>query len=126
MPLNTSQPCPTCQTPVGTHTIDGYQECVQGLDYHLPYEDIPGDPITVPGEEGHMVGEVTVMAATMKTAIGVFPILRFTFTGPGPEPLSRRSLPPINLLMDANGLRQVRQLVATATDKAILAARRAR
>lgn len=123
--MGNEQPCPTCGQPVGAHTIDGYAECTQNLNCHLPYEDVPGDPITFPGTDGHMVGEVTVMAAVMPTNIGAFPVIRFVFTGVGPEPMSRRTLPPINLLMDANGLRTVRQLVSTSIDKAILAARRA-
>lgn len=123
--LDYSRPCPACQQPVGEHTIDGYRTCLEsvGYDHNLPYEDDPGEPLRFPAAEGrHLVGEVTVAAATIDTDFGHLPALQFTFTGPGAEPMSRRS--PVLLVMDADGLRAVRQLVGTAVAKAIGAAQR--
>lgn len=120
--------CPGCQQPVGDHTIRSYGECLEkaGFDYVLPYEDNPDGPLTFPGIEGDLVGEVTVSPGMIDSALGRLPILRFIFTGPGPEPMSRRTLRPITLVMDANGLKNVRQLVSTSVDRALLAARRGR
>ena len=119
--LDYTKPCPGCQKPIA-----GFGDCLAnaGFDYTLPYENVPGAPITFPGVEGDLVGEVTVMAATVTTPIGVMPVVRFIFTGPGADPMSRRSLRPINLLMDGNGLRSFRTLVSQCVDQAILAARR--
>lgn len=120
--------CPECRKPIGDHTIRGYGDCLKasGFDYRLPYEDNPDGPLAFPGIEGELVGEVTVMPGMVDTAMGRMPVLRFVFTGPGPDPMSRRSLKPINLVMDANGLKSVRQLISTSVDRAVLAARRGR
>lgn len=119
-------PCPGCGHALGDHTVRGYRDCLQtaGFDYHLPFEDVPGAPVHFPGVDGEMVGEITVGGGFVDSALGRVPVLRFIFTGAGPEPMSRRSLKPIHLVMDPNGLRSVRQMVSSAVDRAILAARR--
>lgn len=120
--------CPGCSTPVGDHTIRGWADCLQraGFDYVLPMEEIPGGPLHFANVDGPLVGEVSVAAAFLDSASGRFPLLRFIFTGPGADPMSRRQMPPVNLVMDANGLRSFRQLVSQSVDRAILAARRGR
>lgn len=127
-PLDLTKTCPGCAEPIGEHTIAGYQQCLQaaGFDYVLPFEDVPDGPLSTPHIDSQLVGEVTVAAAVIDSPMGRLPALRFTFTGPGPDPMSRRSLRPIDLVMDANGLRSVRQLISTSVDRAILAARRGR
>lgn len=127
-PLDYTKPCPGCQQPIGEHTIAGYGDCLKaaGFNYTLPYEDIPDGPLIFPGIEGHVAGEVTVGGGFIDSAMGRVPVLQFRFTGPGAAPMERRTLPPITLVLDANGLKTFRQLVATNVDKAILAARRGR
>jgi hypothetical protein len=104
------------------------QECLEqaGFDYVLPLEDVAGGPITYPSVEGDLVGEATVAPGFLETPMGRMPVLRFIFTGPGPEPMSRRSLRPVNLLLDPKGLRNFRQLVSAGVDRAIVAARHGR
>lgn len=119
--LDHNAPCPTCQRAIGEHTFREYGDCLKtaDFDYVMPFEDIAGGPMKFPGVEGEMVGEVTVMSGAIDSPLGRVPILRFVFTGAGPLPMSRRSLAPINLVMDANGLRAVADLVATAVGRSI-------
>jgi hypothetical protein len=126
--LDETLPCPGCGVAIGEHTITGYRECLQGagFDYELPHEDIPGGPLQFPGLEGHLAGEVTVASAFIDSALGRIPALRFIFTGSGAAPMSRVSLPPITLVMDAKGLKSFRTLVGMSIGRAILAARRGR
>lgn len=126
MSLDNESPCPGCGIPIGDHTIRGYEECLKrsGFNYELPVEEIPGGPVSYPSHEGSMVGEITVMSAVLDTAMGVLPVLRFVFTAPGATPMSRVNLPPIDLVMDAAGLRRVKKLVGDSVELAIKAARR--
>lgn len=124
MPERNDAPCPACTKRMGDHTIDGLDECLQGFNYHLPYEDIPDGPLQM--DMGEMVSEVTVASAFIDSPVGRFPCLQFRFYGAGSTPMEHRPLPPITLVMDANTLKNVRQLVSTAVDRAILAARRGR
>lgn len=119
--------CVFCHIRLGDHTLREHRDCLQNTDYQLPYEEIPGGPLTFPGIDGDMVGEVTIGAGYIDTDVaGRVPVIRFVFTGPGPTPGEHRSLRPINLVMDAQALKSVRQMFSTVVDKAITAARRGR
>ena len=125
--LNHDAICPGCKKPIGDHTIRGWEECLKaaGFDYELPFEDMPDGPVHLPGVEGELAGEVTVMAGVVDSALGQVPCLRFVFICPGADPMSRRPLKPINLVMDEKGLDAVARLVRNATKRAIAAARKA-
>jgi hypothetical protein len=120
--------CPGCGVRIGDHTIEGYAGCLKsaGFDYRLPYADIPDGPLTYPGIDGEMAGEVSVMPGFVDTGLGRMPVLRFVFTAAGLKPMSRRTLPAINLLLDPKGLKAFRQLVSAGVDRAIVAARHGR
>jgi hypothetical protein len=122
--LDLTNLCPGCGTAIGDHTIRGYSECLEraGFDYEIPHEDVPGGPVKLPGVTGDVVGEVVVRSAVMETRLGKVPLLIFDFAGAGPFPMSRRSLPPVNLVMDKRGLRAFAQLVAKSVESAIRAA----
>lgn len=112
------EPCPTCDEPIGTHTVDLLAEhLAQVSSYDLPFEEIPETQQDLP-----MVlrGSVTVKAAFHSSALGSHPVLVFEFTTPeGP-------LPPIGLLLDDTHMRSLRQTVSAAIDAAIKAARKHR
>lgn len=124
MSLDLDAKCPACDRPIGDHTHREYAVCCRGMNYVLPYEEVAGEPIRFPGVEAQVVGEVTVMSGFIETAVGVLPMLRFVFTGPGPTPMSRRSLEPIVLVLDDDGLRTFGELIATSIEGSIVAAKR--
>lgn len=117
-------PCPACKRPIGDHTMRGYAEELReaGFDYKLPHTEIPGGPVHVDGVDGDLAGEVVVAAMVWTTPLGRMPVLRFQFSAPGEQAMSRVPLRPVNLVMDVAGLRNFRELVAGAVDRAVLAA----
>jgi hypothetical protein len=127
-PVDYDALCPGCKKPIGDHTMRGYADCLTtaGFDYELPHEEIPDGPISLPGVQGALVGEVTVASAVIQSAIGPLPCLRFTFWGPGRDPMSRVALDPVNLIMDGEGLFKVARLVNNAAHSANAAAERMR
>lgn len=118
------KPCPHCGRPVGEHTINGWTECLQaaGMDYTIPYAEVPDGPIHTPDGSHIMVGEVTIKAATMDTAIGRLPALMITFYSPGADPMSHVPSPEYALIGDIAFLRQVERLVHDSVRGAIKAA----
>lgn len=106
--------CPQCGLAVGDHTIRGYSDCLEaaGMEYALPYAEIPGGPLQIDGVEGQIAGEIVVQSGFFETPIGKVPILRFVFVGAGSEPMSRVRMEPITLVMDAKGLRATVELVS--------------
>jgi hypothetical protein len=118
--------CPGCGKAIGEHSIREYGDCLKkaGFDYELPYEDAAGGPFQLPGE-GALVGEVSVAACVLTTAMGPVPALRFIFIGAGPNPMERRQMDPITLVMSDSGLEAVARLVRNAAKRASQAARKA-
>lgn len=125
--LDMEAKCPGCDVAVGDHTIRGWEDCLKtaGFDYELPHEEIPDGPVSFPGIEGELAGELIVGSGMVKTALGFVPCLRFTFVCPGADPMSRKQLKPINLVMSDEGLEGVARLVRNAVKTAITATRRA-
>lgn len=123
------QECPACHLAVGDHTIRGWEECLKarGLQYNLPFEDVGGIIWQEPSDKDFMAGEMTVGAAFLNTdTMGRVPCLIFRFAGPGADGISRVQTPPVHLVMDAPSMKNVRNLISQAVDRAILAARRGR
>lgn len=116
-------PCKLCGRLIGDHTLRGYAEelSATGLDYSFPQTDLSG-ALTIPGIDGQSAGEVKVYAAVAETAIGKVPLLRFEFFAPGAEQMTRVPLPPINLVMDAQGLQAFGELVVASVNRAITVA----
>lgn len=90
---------------------------------HQPVDTTAADPLSLPGLDGPLVGALDVTPGFVPTPHGRAPVLRFQFTGPTPDG-GVRALPPINLLMDANTMRDLRPMIAGAIDQAIIGARR--
>lgn len=113
------EPCPRCGERVGDHTVDLLGEHLGDLyNHHLPYEET-AEPVD---QQVSMLraGSIDLRAGVQQTAIGSFPVLVFDFAGPDGV------IPPIGLLLDEAGMRNVRLLVGQAIDGAIKAARRNR
>ena len=114
----TDEICPGCPRPVDGHTVAELRTCLSALhDHHLPFEeaDLGEQDLQVVN-----VGSIAIKAGVHASPIGTFPVLVFEFSGPdGP-------LPPIALVLDDNHMRSVRQLVSSAVDAAIRAARKRR
>lgn len=120
--MTTDTPCPTCHEPVGGHTIDGYQECAAGLNYNLPYGDVPGGPLRTPAGDSVMAGEVTVGAGAIDTPLGRIPVLQFRFFSASPTvPMAHIPIRPVILVLDPTGLRNFSAIVARAVSAAIKA-----
>jgi hypothetical protein len=118
-------PCPACGKPIGDHTLRGYSEELEaaGFSHSTPHRDFEGGPLNVPNIDGDLAGEIKIAAATMDTILGKLPVLRFMFYGAGPEPMSRVALKPVNLVLDADGMRAVAELVSSAALRAVEAAK---
>lgn len=118
MPKDTTQLCPTCQRPIGIHTVDELSEHLATVhDHEMPFEAMPE---TTQDLQMLPAGSVAVRAAVQRTSIGTFPVLVFDFAGPAGV------IPSIALLLDEQHMRSVRTLVGAAIDAALKAARRAR
>lgn len=118
MPPPNTEPCPRCQQPVGTHTVDELSSHLSDLhDHHNEFAETPETQQQI---QGVRAGSIAVRAGVQQTSIGAFPVLVFDFAGPDGV------VPPIMLLLDDSAMRNVRHLIGTAIDAAIKHARRAR
>lgn len=126
-PLDNDALCPGCNQAIGDHTIRGYAACLEkaGFNYEMPFEEDPAGGFHLPGGNGLIAGEVSVAACVLPTAMGALPALRFIFTGPGSQPMERRQMDPITLVMEDVGLEAVARLVVQSVRSACEAARRA-
>lgn len=116
--------CPKCHRAVGDHTIRGWGDCLKasGFDYELPYEEIPGGPLRFSADVDNnrvMVGEITVKAGALDSALGRLPVVLFTFYGPGLDPMARVATPEYALVMDERGLQSVKELINKSINGAI-------
>ena len=68
---------------------------------------------------GWLVGGLAVAPAVIETRLGLWPVLRFIFTEPGPTPEERHNLPTINLMMEPTGLRILRRVISRAINQAV-------
>lgn len=118
---STTELCPKCGEPVGSHTVDQLHACLAPLyDHDLPFEELPADQQGEREIQKIPCGSLAVKAGSYRSPLGVHPVLQFEFSGPdGP-------LPPIMLILDDTHMRSVRTLVGSAIDAALKAARRAR
>ena len=110
--------CERCGRVVDAHTVGEWRACLADLHEHdLPFEEVDlGDQDL----QVVNVGSVAVKAGVHSSPVGSFPVLVFEFAGPDGV------LPPIALVLDDTHMRSVRQLVGSAIDAAIRAARKRR
>lgn len=109
--------CPQCDRPIGDHTIREWPKCLDaaGKNYTMPYQEIPGGPLMLDGEQ-IMVGEITVACATIDAPIGKVPALVFTFAAPGLTPMSSVPTPTYVLVGDERMMLAVKDTVAANVD----------
>ena len=111
-------PCDHCQRATGDHTIREMGDCLNGLglNHNEPFEEVAAGGMTLPFDQ--LVGDVQVKSLAAPTPLGVFPVLMFTFKGPGPIGGSHIR-PPVALLLDPEHMRAFAKLVHDATEAAI-------
>lgn len=113
-----AETCERCATSIDHHTVAELRRCMADLHSHdLPFEeaDLGDQHLRVLN-----AGSVAVKAGVSSSPLGTHPVLVFEFTGPDGV------IPPIALILDDASMRSVRQLVSSAVDASIRAARKAR
>lgn len=119
-------PCPHCGVEVGEHTIREYGLCchASGLNYVLPYEEVPGGPVRMTADADQMMcGAIDVVAACTDTALGKLPLLGFRFYMAGAEPMSSVPSPLYLLIGDDRLMADTVEMVRVNAAKARQAAR---
>ena len=118
--------CPHCRVVVGDHTIRGWAECLdaRGFNLDMPYTEFEGGPLKIPAMGDRIpVGAINMKAGTIDShALGVLPIVIFSFTGTGAMPMQRVETPEYALVLDKQGMRGAKELAVRIFDQAIKAA----
>lgn len=118
-------PCPECGLKFGDHTV---RDAAEHRRHHAPFEstDEPIPMASTTGRPTVMVDIVDVLGtvAIAETPSGPIPIATvvFRFSSSANDP----GLPQIAYACDEQGLKQLRQLIGSASDQTLMALNRAR
>jgi hypothetical protein len=113
--MTDAETCERCSQPVDDHLVSQLRRCLSDLHSHdLPFEETG---IVEQDLQVLNAGAMAVKAGVTSSPLGTHPVLVFESTGPD------GLIPPIALVLDDTHMRSVRQLVGSAADAAIRAAR---